>query len=227
MVPGPLLIIGNRNYSSWSLRPWLAMRWAGISFDERRTTLGGPGYGRSKIAEVREVSASGKLPVLQVDGESIWDSLAISEWAAAHGTRAALYPITASEYAVRSAVCEMHGGFAALRRDLSMNIRRRVQIASWSSDTRDDIERIFELWTACLQKHRGAWLFGERSLADAFYLPVATRFRTYGVALPAHLAKYVELLLSDADFREWETAASEEVERIDQTDALYATGDER
>src|SRR5262245_51316301 len=116
------LYIGNKNYSTWSLRGWLVLRWSGIPFDERLLQLGADGYGQGKIAEVLAVSPSGRVPALHTDddGLTIWDSLAISEWAAEHTP--ALWPATPRARALaRSAACEMHSGFGALRRDLSMN----------------------------------------------------------------------------------------------------------
>jgi glutathione S-transferase len=220
----PTLSIGNKNYSSWSLRPWLALRWAGIAFDERLIPLGGEGYGKSKIPAVLAVSPSGRVPAMQLGNETIYDSLAIGEWAAEQpGAR--LWPSDPMRRAIgRSAVAEMHSGFAAVRRDLSMNIRRRVPSRSWPEDTTADITRLGELWTGLRTRFSadGPWLLGERSLADAFFAPVATRFRTYGVTPPPLAAAWCETLLADADFRAWEADALAEKWALPQTDALYA-----
>jgi glutathione S-transferase len=219
----PTLYIGNKNYSSWSLRPWLALRWAGIGFDEVLIPLGGPGYGKSQIPEVRAVSPSGRVPALQLEGGTIWDSLAIAEWAAEQAPE--LYPADPLPRALcRAAVAEMHSGFAALRRDLSMNIRRRVSAHPWAEDVRADIERAVELFGDLRDRFgdAGPWLFGARSIADAFYTPVATRFRTYGVSLPPASQAYVDTLLGDPDFRSWEAAAEVEPWQIPATDSLYA-----
>ena len=206
----PILVVGNKNYSSWSLRPWLCLRWAGIEFDERVVRLDQPGYGRGKIAEILAVAPSGKVPALQLADGNLWDSLAIAEWAAEESRSVPLWPAERLRRGVARAVtCEMHSGFAAMRRDLSMNIRRRVAAQDWAPETRVDIERVIEIWSAhrAANANRGSWLFGERSIADAFFTPVATRFRTYSVALPALAQSYCDTLLDDADFKEWEAAA--------------------
>jgi glutathione S-transferase len=219
----PTLYIGNKNYSSWSLRPWLALRWAGIGFDEVLIPLGGPGYGKSQIPEVRAVSPSGRVPALHLEGGTIWDSMAIAEWVAEQAPE--LYPAQPLARALcRAAVAEMHSGFAALRRDLSMNIRRRVSPHPWAEDVRVDIERAVELFGDLRDRfgEDGPWLFGARSLADAFYTPVATRFRTYGVSLPPAAQAYVDTLLRDPEFRAWEAAAEAEPYTIPATDSLYA-----
>lgn len=121
-----VLFVGNKNFSSWSLRPWLCLRWAGIAFEERVIRLDQPGYGERRIAEVLAVSSAGTVPALEVDGLSIWDSLAIAEWAAEQVASGVLWPADPSVRAVaRAATAEMHSGFAAVRRDLPMNLRRR------------------------------------------------------------------------------------------------------
>jgi glutathione S-transferase len=217
----PVLYIGNKNYSSWSLRPWLALTWGGIAFEERVIALGGDGYGAGEIKEVVAVSPSGRVPVLHVDGLRIWDSVAICEWAAEK--KPALWPSDPGLRAVcRSVVSEMHSGFAAVRRDLSMNIRRRTTAREWPEDTQRDIGHILAVWTALRMEHRsrGPFLFGERSIADAFFAPVCTRFRTYGVTLEGEAAAYSETVLADEAFRKWEADAIAETWTIASTDAL-------
>lgn len=220
----PILYIGNKNYSSWSLRPWLALRWAGIAFEERVLSLGGDGYGQAKAAHVLAVSPSGRVPALHLGPVVIHDSLAISEWAAEQ-PGASLLPADPLQRAlVRAAVAEMHAGFAALRRDLSMNIRRRLELApDWPADTRADLDRLFAAftgWRTAAAAH-GPWLFGARTLADAFYAPVVTRLRTYAVPVSPLIADYMAVVLADADFQDWEAAARDEPMHIPQTDALY------
>ncbi|MEZ4265892.1 MAG: glutathione S-transferase [Myxococcota bacterium] len=220
-MPRPTLYVGNKNYSSWSLRPWLALRWAGVDFDEQVIALE-EGHAFGAIPGVRAVSPTGKVPVLVIDGVTIPDSLAISEWAAEQSP--ALYPADATARAVcRSAAAEMHSGFAALRGALPMNIRRRVQVAAWPPEVAADIARVTTLWTALRTTYGagGPWLFGHRSVADAFYAPVATRFRTYGVALPAPLEAYINTLYADPDFQAWQTAAKAEPWTVEEADALY------
>ena len=219
----PTLYIGNKNYSSWSMRPWLALRMAGIPFDEVLIPLGGDGYGHGRIAAVRAVSPTGRIPALRVGEVTLWDSLAISEWAAEQRPDAGLWPTDATERALcRSVVCEMHAGFAALRNEAGMNIRRRTTPRAWSDETRDDITRLTTLWNdlRATHGHRGPHLFGARTLADAFFTPVATRVRTYGIAVDAVSARYVETLLADEDFAAWERAALAEPWSIPSTDAL-------
>lgn len=221
MTAAPILYIGNKNYSSWSLRPWLALRWAKIPFEERLIPLGGEGYGRSLIPAVVAVSPSGKVPALQVGDLVIHDSLAICEWAAEQVP--ALWPVDKTVRALaRSATCEMHAGFSALRRDFSMNIRRRMDtMPAIPADTQDDLTRLTALFEAALARHGGPWLFGARSIADAFFAPVATRLRTYAAPMPQASAAYVARLLDDAEFKAWETDAIAEPWAIAQTDTLY------
>jgi glutathione S-transferase len=221
----PTLYIGNKNYSSWSMRPWLAMRWAGIDFEEVTLPLGGIGYGKSRIPAVRAVSPSGRVPALRIGDTVIHDSLGIAEWVVEQAPT--LYPADPLDRALcRSAVAEMHSGFAALRRDLSMNVRRRVSPRTWPwpDDVRSDIDRVFEAWQHDRARFgaKGPYLFGERTLADAFYAPVCTRFRTYGVAMPPVVAAYCDTIFADADFRLWEQGALAEPWSIPETDALYA-----
>jgi glutathione S-transferase len=221
MTTPPTLHIGNKNYSSWSLRPWLVLRWAGIGFTENLIPLGGEGYGRSLIAAVRAVSPSGKVPALEIGDLVIHDSLAISEWAAERTP--SLWPADAKARAgARAATCEMHAGFAAIRRDYSMNIRRRMQKAPpVGQDTADDLVRLFELWDSALSAHGGPWLFGARTIADAFFAPVCTRLRTYAVPAPPSAQTYMATLFADRDFQTWEQAALAEPWSIAQTDQLY------
>jgi glutathione S-transferase len=215
-----ILYIGNKNYSSWSLRPWLALRWGGIPFEERLLRLGGEGYGKGLIAEIRAVSPSGCVPALQVGETVVWESIAIVEWAAEQSP--SLWPKDALARArARSVTAEIHSGFNALRRDLSMNLKRRSAARDWPHDTRADIARIEALWRGCLEQSGGPWLFGERSIADAFYAPVLGRFRSYGVAIPAGLEAYAATVWADADLCEWDEAAAKEPWSIATTDALH------
>ena len=178
-MASPILYIGNKNYSSWSMRPWLALKWGGLAFEENLIPLGGEGYGKSKIRDVLAVSPSGRVPALHVDGVVVYDSLAICEWAAERAP--SLWPEEAGVRALaRSAAAEMHAGFAGLRNDLSMNIRRRMARApEISDDARADLDRLFNLWSSLRSAHgsNGAFLFGARSIADAMFAPVATRLR--------------------------------------------------
>jgi glutathione S-transferase len=218
MAP-PTLYIGNKNYSSWSLRPWLALRMAGITFDEALIPLGGEGYGHGRIPAVRAVSPSGRVPALRLGELTLWDSLAICEWAAEQRPEAGLWPSDPNTRALcRSVVCEMHAGFASLRAEAGMNLRRRTGPRAWSAATRDDLALWNDLRDA--NGHDGDHLFGRRTLADVFFTPVATRVRSYGIVLDEVSSRYVETLLADADFRAWEADALREPWHIPSTDAL-------
>lgn len=219
----PTLVIGNKNYSSWSLRPWLALRHAGIAFDERVVRLDQEGYGEGRIAELTALSPVGKVPVLLLDGQAIWDSLAICEWAAEREAR--LWPQAERERArARSLVAEMHSGFASVRRELSMNIRRRCVAHGLSADTHREIARLQDIFESA----SGPYLFGEPTIADAFFTPVATRFRTYGIRLSPVAAEYADTLLCDAHFLLWESACipdSWDIAGFSVIDGLYPGSD--
>ena len=224
----PRLYVGNCNYSSWSLRPWLALRWAGIDFDETSIDLDQPGYGESNIAAIRAISPTGKVPVLRIGGEAVWESIAIAEWAAENSRTGALLPADpVARGQARAVISEMHAGFGALRRDLPMNIRRRCRASGLAAETLADIARVDAMWSELRGRHgtRGPHLFGARSLADAFYLPVATRLRTYAIALSPAAQSYCDTLFADAAFREWEARALAEPAKPfsrARTDSLYA-----
>ncbi|MGE3142883.1 MAG: glutathione S-transferase N-terminal domain-containing protein [Hyphomonadaceae bacterium] len=203
------LFIGNKNYSSWSMRPWLALTWGGFAFEERVLSLGMTGYGKSRQPAILAASPSGRVPALDLGGGVvIWDSMAICEWAAEQAP--ALYPQAPEARALcRAAAAEMHAGFTALRKEAPMNVRRRTEQRAWSADMRQDLARLEEMWSDLRARFGagGPYLFGRRSIADAFYTPVATRFRTYGVTLSPPAQAYCEALLADRAFLAWEEAA--------------------
>jgi glutathione S-transferase len=217
----PVLFIGNKNYSSWSMRPWLALKWGAIAFDEKIIPLGGEGYGRSQIKEVREVSPSGRVPALHVGDVVIYESLAICEWAAEQAP--SLWPADALVRAeARAAASEMHASFFALREAMSCNIRRRLdKEQEWRGAVRADLAQLFDLWERVLNKHRGPFLFGQRSIADAMFAPVCTRLRTYKVTAPDFAQAYCDTIFADAAFQDWERAGAAEPWTIEQTEALY------
>jgi glutathione S-transferase len=166
-----------------------------------------PGYGEQAVAEVLAIHRSGKLPLLQCEQGVIADSLAIAEWASDLADNAALLPKDRWLRArVRAVVAEMHSGFAHLRQALTMNIKRRCQAFALNAETQRDIARLSEIFVSFRSEfqHLGPWLFGQRTLADAFFTPVATRFRTYDIALPELAKSYCQTLLADIDFRHWE-----------------------
>jgi glutathione S-transferase len=222
-MPPSVLHIGNKNYSSWSMRPWLALKWGSIPFEENIIPLGGEGYGKSKIKAVRAVSPSGRVPALHLGDAVIHESLAICEWAAEQTP--ALWPadpLVRGE--ARAASSEMHAGFFALRRDMSCNLRRRLdKEPNWPEDTREDLERLFALWGGLRARFGGdgQFLFGQRSIADAMFAPVATRLRTYKVTTSDVAQRYCAAIFADPVFQDWERAGEAETRTIDQTEALY------
>ncbi|HYD88973.1 MAG TPA: glutathione S-transferase family protein [Vitreimonas sp.] len=222
-MPTPVLHIGNKNYSSWSMRPWLALKWGGIPFQEHIIPLGGEGYGRSEIKEVRAVSPSGRVPALHIGDAVIHESIAICEWAAEQSPN--LWPADPIVRAqARAVAAEMHAGFFALRRDMSCNVRRRLaREPDWPEDTRKDLERLFELWAGLRVRFggEGQFLFGPRSIADAMFAPVCTRLRTYAVKAPQAAQSYCAAVFADPVFKDWEQAAEAEPWTIEQTEALY------
>jgi glutathione S-transferase len=220
MSSTPILHIGNKNYSSWSLRPWLVLRWGEIPFDEHLIPLGGEGYGRAAIPAVVAISPTGKVPALELPTLTVWDSLAIAEWAAEQNPT--LWPQDADSRALaRSAVAEMHSAFVAIRRDLSMNIRRRRAEPPFPTDTQRELVRLRVLLEGLLSRSGGPWLMGSRTIVDAFFAPVATRLRTYGVAVSPVIGGWMDTLFADPDFREWEKAGAAEAWVIDDTEALW------
>jgi glutathione S-transferase len=222
-MPVPVLHIGNKNYSSWSLRAWLALKWGGIPFEEKLVALGGEGYGRGEIKEVRAVSPTGRVPSLHLADTVIYESLAICEWAAEQTP--SLWPADPMVRAeARSASCEMHAGFVALRMAMSCNIRRRLaREPEWNEDTRADLARLYETWGGLRARYggEGQFLFGQRSIADAMFAPVCTRLRTYAVSAPQVAQAYCAAIFADPAFQDWERAAEAESMTIEQTEALY------
>jgi glutathione S-transferase len=222
-MAAPVLYIGNKNYSSWSLRPWLALKWDGVPFEEKIIPLGGEGYGKSQIKDVRAVSPSGRVPALHVDGVVIYESLAICEWAAEQTS--SLWPADALTRAMaRSAASEMHAGFFALRAAMSMNLRRRLDAEpQWNEHARADLDQLFAVWGGLRARFgdAGPFLFGQRTIADAMFAPVATRLRTYKVTVPDFAAAYCATIFADEAFKEWEAAAEAEPWTLEQTEKLY------
>ena len=204
------LVIGNKNYSSWSLRGWLAARLAGIDFTERLVRLSEPGSRETLLAH----SPAGKVPVLRHGERVIWDSLAIIEYLAEQRPDALLWPADPAARAhARSITAEMHAGFAALRSHMPMNLRRSLPGKGQGPGVAADIARVVAIWQDCRQRsgdRAGPFLFGAPSAADAMYAPVATRLRTYGVALDPTAAAYVETIHAWPLLREWHAAALEE-----------------
>lgn len=210
------LIIGPRLFSTWSLRPWLVLRRAGAVFTAREVWY----RSEAEKAELRRLSPSGFVPLLKVEGETLWDSLAISEWAAERYPEAKLWPADPVVRALaRAAAAEMHAGFAALRDLCGMGPDHPIAGETRSTAPSDlgldrDLARLVVLWSQMRGRFGadGPWLFGDWSIADAFFTPVAARVRHYQIDLSAHgddgtAAAYVAALLDQPHFHEWEAEA--------------------
>jgi glutathione S-transferase len=216
----PTLVIGNKNYSSWSLRGWLLLRGFGIDFDEVQLKFHTAGW-RENIGRW---SPSGLVPVLWLDGEPVWDTLAIAETVAERWPEKQVWPRDARARAVARSVCaEMHAGFRSLRGAMPMNIRGSYPGQGMSEEVQRDIDRIAANWARCRERYGqgGELLFGGFTAADAYYAPVASRFVTYAVQLPPVARRYVDALLALPAVREWSAAACAEPEFVAE-DEPYA-----
>lgn len=208
----PTLVIGNKNYSSWSLRPWLLLRHYRVVFDEIMLPLDTPEFAR----RIGQYSPTGRVPSLQLDDETIWDSLAICEvanerWLDGKGWPAGLH----ARAAARSAAAEMHSGFAALRAQLPMDCSRRPGERHWDDRAQADIGRVQSLWQDLRARFGGpgGFLCGEFGIVDAMFAPVCLRFRSYGPALSPAAAAYLADMLALPAMREWLAAAEAEPPR--------------
>ncbi|MBI3705713.1 MAG: glutathione S-transferase family protein [Rhizobiales bacterium] len=203
------LIIGNKNYSSWSLRPWIAMTVAGIAFDEKVIPLYEPG---SREA-ILQYSPAGKVPVL-IDGDvTIWESLAILEYLAEKFPNARLWPAQARARGhARAVASEMHGGFQALRKNCPMNLWLPVRERPVPDDAMDNVRRIDALWSDCRARfgQGGALLFGAFGAADAMYAPVVARLHTYGLPVSAVARAYMDAVMALPAWSLWREAALKE-----------------
>ena len=198
------LVVGAKNYSSWSLRAWLALRVAGIAFDEVVIPLDRP----VTKAEIARHSPSGRVPVLRDGDLRVWDSLAIIEYAAERFPDSRLWPADRIMRATaRSVAAEMHAGFQALRAHLPMNLKRRPAARELTAEVEADIGRVKEIWRTCRTRRTGPFLFGAFSGADAMYAPVVARFETYRVPVDPATRAYMDAVLGLAAFREWREAA--------------------
>jgi glutathione S-transferase len=215
--PGLTLVVGNKNISSWSMRPWVAAKAFGIPFTEVRVLLDQP----DTATNIARYSHAGRVPVLLAGEITVWDSLAICEYLAEQFPDKHMWPQdVAARAQARSVVAEMHSGFAGLRSAMSMNIRARLPGRGRTPDAQADIGRICEIWEDCLARfghHR--FLFGEFSIADAFFAPVVTRFQTYGVALAPALQAYCERVLGHPAVAAWVEGALAETESTPLHDA--------
>ena len=219
----PTLYIGNKNYSSWSMRPWVLLRQAGIAFEEVRVRFDSFEADSEFKRTIGPVSPTGKVPAL-VDGDLVvWDTLSIAEYLAESYPEKHLWPQDKAARAHARSVCaEMHSGFTALRGACPMNIEAHlpeVGALIWRDKpaVRADVQRLVDMWTGLLEQHGGPMLFGDFSIADAFYAPICMRLHSYGLPVPAHIQAYVQRVrelpgvkawidgaLAEADFREFE-----------------------
>lgn len=212
------LVIGNPNYSTWSLRPWLLMQWHGLSFHLEVVSLHAEGLRERLLAH----SASARVPVLKIGDECIWDSLAICETVSERFLQGRGWPEDPAARAhARSVSAEMHAGFQALRNEAPMNIRARRRIQP-SAKALADLARINELWAECRHRYagEGEWLFGRFSIADCMYAPVALRLLTYDLSLPDPLAQRYAVNLQQCEaMQEWYALAREDHEIIAEDEA--------
>lgn len=211
------LVIGTRNWSSWSLRPYLALRLAKVPFETVLIKLREKQHPTTRETILAH-SPTGKVPVLKIaeGGKTVtvWDSLAICETVAERHPEAGLWPADADRRAVaRSHACEMHAGFPDLREQLTMEFTRRLPMPELRDETRQQIARIIAAWQAALETCKGDFLFGDRpGIADCMYAPVVSRFVTYGVEMPPLVQSYAERIFALPAMREWGEAAKEEME---------------
>ncbi|HJV75418.1 MAG TPA: glutathione S-transferase family protein [Noviherbaspirillum sp.] len=211
---GLKLVIANKNYSSWSMRPWLVLSAFGIPFEEIRVLLDQP----DTSMRIAQHSAAGKVPVLIAGETTVWDSLAICEYLAEQFPDKGMWPHNVAARAMARSICaEMHSGFGELRSAMPMNIRARFPGKGRTPGAQNDIARICEIWENCLERFgRHQFLFGEFSIADAYFAPVVMRFRTYGVWLPPVLQAYVDRVVAYPAVAQWISEAVAEPERIDK-----------
>jgi glutathione S-transferase len=207
------LVIGNKNYSSWSLRPWLALKQMGLEFEEIYIPL----YDPESATKIRQYSPSGKVPVLIHGSITIWDSLAICEYLAETFPTLPWFPEDKAARAIaRSISAEMHSGFQALRQHMPMNCRAHLPGKGMTPEVQQDINRITTLWRDCRQQfgNGGDFLFGNFAIADAMYAPVVLRFITYGVPLDPLCSTYADAILALPALQTWLQAATAEIETI-------------
>ncbi len=203
-----VLIIADKNYSSWSMRPWLALRASGLPFLEKKIFLDFPDTRQAILKH----SPSGKVPALHHGATRVWDSLAICEYVAEISPNR-LWPEASKQRAhARSIVAEMHSGFASLRQQLSMDIRLQTQVGHLLPGTVSDIKRILDMWAECLDVYEGPFLFGRHfSIADAFYVPVVLRFRSYGISIgDKGIQKYMHHMTEFQPVADWIQEATAE-----------------
>lgn len=215
-----ILLIGSKNYSSWSLRPWVFLRKAAFEFTEQIVYFDESDY----QAQIAAVSPSRRVPLLIDADFKIWDSLAICEYAA-EKTGRGLPRDRLARARARSVAAEMHSGFRALRNECPMNVRARERRVPLTPELQTDMARIDQIWSGCRKEygHAGNWLFGDFSIADAMFAPVVFRFQTYGATLSPASQRYLRHALQDPDVCAWRDAASQEGHPLPEVDRLGAS----
>ena len=219
------LIIGNKNYSSWSLRGWLACKQSGLSFEEITVPMFGKQWDALKSEDGGTQPSHGKVPILWDDEAVVWDSLAILEYLADKVGRDRFWPKDDSARAMaRAMVAEMHSSYLSLRRECPMNIRTRHQNVKISETTRQDVVRILGLWAEARARFGsgGPFLFGTFGAADIFYAPVVSRFITYGFGVPGFAESYMQAVWTHDWLQQWIAAAEDEQWVIEQYERVAA-----
>lgn len=207
------LVIGNKNYSSWSLRPWLFLKYHGIAFEEIRIPL----YRDDSKSKILQYSSAGKVPILLDGNLKVWDSLAILEYLAERFPQTLAWPDDPADKALaRALAAEMHSGFAALRSHCGMNCRREPAAKDLPDAVHADVERIGQIWQQCRSRHAesGPWLFGRFTVVDAMFAPVALRFHSYRLTSNEDAQAYVDTVLANPAVKEWIEASKQETEVI-------------
>lgn len=210
------LVIGNKNYSSWSLRPWLLMKHAGLEFKELQIQLYRPGH----TEDILKYNRAGRVPALIEGDLHIWDSIAICEYIA-EKTGFGWPKLPAARAHARSISAEMHSGFQDLRNQCPMNVRARRRVPQTPELARD-VARVDDIWRECRERHdaAGPWLFGAFTIADAMFAPVVLRFNTYGTELSSASSSYMKTALADRHVVDWIRAAQAESWTVEAIDAI-------
>ena len=219
------LIIGNKNYSSWSLRGWLAARQSGLHFEEITVNISGEDWEEAKRQMGEIQPSSGKVPILWDNEVVIWDSLAILEYLADKVGRDRYWPKhDAARGMARAMVAEMHSSYLPLRREMPMNVRKRFDGANISDDAKANIVRILGLWAEARARfgQGGPFLFGTFGAADIFYAPVISRFLTYGIGVPGFAQAYMQAVWEHEWMQQWIAAADDEQWVIEQWETAPA-----
>jgi glutathione S-transferase len=222
------LYIGNKNYSSWSMRPWVAMRQLGIAFAEVMVRFDSFGAESQFKQTMRALSPTANVPLLVHDGLAVWDTLAIAEYLHEQFPQAGIWPSAAADRARARSICaEMHSGFSALRNHCPMNIEATLpeigaRIWAEQEGVRANVERLVQMWSSLLQTHGGPMLFGRFTMADAFFAPVCMRLHTYALPAPPAIAAYIDRVRALPAMQAWITAALAEQDFVAE-DEPYRT----